>query len=355
MKTFILNKLVFISCLLAFLSTDAQPGAGDCPGLLVCADVASATVVNGSVNELNAANRGCLAASEATASYWFQVCISTSGTLAFIIDPSGTNNDYDFAVWGPNSPCPPTNAPIRCSYDATPVGGPNNDQTGLSATNPYNGNPEFDTSEGATGGDGFVIPINALVGECYVIGINNYAGGSNTFSLDFTGTAGLICSALPIELLSFECKSAGDEGIVLSWSTASEINNDYFKLERSSEGTDFQTIKIIDGQGNSTLTTHYMETDASPVSGVNYYRLTQVDFDSTKTSSYVVSCTSGGDEVVTMNVFDLSGRMVISEKTMLSEKMSSINNSGISPGIYIVHLIRSSGRTTLEKCVKKDP
>jgi hypothetical protein len=309
-------------------------------------------VVSGSINELNPTNRGCLAASEATASYWFQVCISTSGTLAFIIDPAGTNNDYDFAVWGPNSLCPPTTAPIRCSYDATPIGGPNNDKTGLSATNPYNGNPEFDVSEGATGGDGFVMEINAIAGECYVIGINNYAGGSNTFSLDFTGTAGLICSALPIELLSFDCIHKGSDGILLNWVTASEINNDYFKLERTGDGINFQTIEIIDGQGNSTTTTLYSAMDYEPLIGLNYYRLTQVDFDGNSQSSDIIACGFESNEEITLNAYDLSGRLVFSEKTTRSERINEIRKSGVADGIYILQAVESSGKATIEKCVK---
>ncbi len=328
---------------LFMLPAHSQVGAGDCPGLVVCTDQASSTVQSGSVNEINASNRGCLAASEATGSYWFNVCIGTSGTLAFIIDPSGTNNDYDFAVYGPNAPCPPTSPPIRCSYDATPVGGPNNDQTGLASNNPYNGNPEFDTSEGATGGDGFVIPINGITGECYLISINNYAGGSNTFSLDFTGSAVLICSMVPIELTQFNVNNFG--GLAsLTWTTATETNNDYFVIERSSTGGVFDSIGVIDGAGTSSTLRNYSFIDETSFLGIMYYRLRQVDFDRHSEVSNIVSLLLSEDESpITLHVFDISGKLVHSVATTYGERKKILDKLNLPKGLYALQSINYKG------------
>ena len=65
----------------------------------------------------------------------------------------------------------------------------------------------------------------------------------------------------------------------MTWETASEINNDYFTIERSLNGTDWEIITIIDGAGNSNTILAYSTLDNSPYHGVSYYRLKQTDFD----------------------------------------------------------------------------
>lgn len=106
----------------AFLSLNIFGQAGDCPGLCITSNGTYAAT-NGSTNELNASNRGCLTANEASSSFWFQVCFTSNGTFQFYIDPSGNRNDFDFAIWNTTT-CPPTTAPIRCSWAAVPPGGP---------------------------------------------------------------------------------------------------------------------------------------------------------------------------------------------------------------------------------------
>src|SRR5688500_14353124 len=82
--------------------------AGDCPGEWTCTLSQGETAVAGGTDELNGSNQGCLSSNEATSSYWYQICAANNGTLQFTIAPSGSMNDYDWAAWGPNSPCPPT-------------------------------------------------------------------------------------------------------------------------------------------------------------------------------------------------------------------------------------------------------
>jgi len=83
---------------------------------------------------------------------------------------------------------------------------------------------------------------------------------------------------LPVELSSFE--AATDNGkALLSWTTESETNNDYFQIERSGDGRSWQSIGRVNGEGTSLAPTDYQFVDPSPNSGTNYYRLRQVDFD----------------------------------------------------------------------------
>ncbi|MCX6182448.1 MAG: T9SS type A sorting domain-containing protein, partial [Bacteroidetes bacterium] len=85
-------------------------------------------------------------------------------------------------------------------------------------------------------------------------------------------------NTLPVELLSFTAKKENDK-IVIRWSTASEINNDFFSLERSVDGDKWEIIKEIKGAGNSSSLIEYSETDENPHDGISYYRLKQTDYD----------------------------------------------------------------------------
>jgi hypothetical protein len=93
---------------------------------------------------------------------------------------------------------------------------------------------------------------------------------------DFRDTDNQI--SLPIQLVSFTATKVG-EYVQLKWITASEINNDYFTIERSTDGENFQEIQFEKGAGNSNQVLTYMRYDESPKKGYNYYRLKQTDFD----------------------------------------------------------------------------
>ncbi len=94
----------------------------------------------------------------------------------------------------------------------------------------------------------------------------------------FCGANNLCNAILPAELLSFET-ICDDQMVELSWQTASEINNNYFTIERSSDGIIFNAIATIKANGNSSAVIDYSWIDDSPLSGTSYYRLKQTDFD----------------------------------------------------------------------------
>jgi hypothetical protein len=83
---------------------------------------------------------------------------------------------------------------------------------------------------------------------------------------------------LPVKLISFELFNIGTS-IEVKWSTASEINNDYFSVERSRDGENWITVGRIAGSGNSSFRKDYSLTDYSPLNGEQWYRLVQVDYD----------------------------------------------------------------------------
>jgi len=85
-------------------------------------------------------------------------------------------------------------------------------------------------------------------------------------------------SPLPVELLNFEGRQL-DKSILLNWNTASENGNNYFSVQRSADGINFNELSLVKGAGNSTQTVSYEYSDNTPISGINYYRLAQFDFD----------------------------------------------------------------------------
>lgn len=84
---------------------------------------------------------------------------------------------------------------------------------------------------------------------------------------------------LPVELIYFagEANDAGD--VLLNWTTASELNNDFFEIQRSANGDDFEAIGRVEGNGTTNEEKSYSFLDRDAKFGINYYRLKQVDFD----------------------------------------------------------------------------
>ena len=83
---------------------------------------------------------------------------------------------------------------------------------------------------------------------------------------------------LPIELLSFTPEIKPDR-VELNWTTGSEINNDYFTIERSRDLYGWGVMGFVEGAGNSSVPLSYSFSDMRPLDGLGYYRLKQTDFD----------------------------------------------------------------------------
>jgi hypothetical protein len=176
-------------------------------------------------------------------------------------------------------------------------------------------------------------------------GSGNLCGGGNVnVGAGITGGAPCGTIVLPIELLSFEAVSVGDK-VQVKWITASESINEYFTIERSSDGINFIEITRHDGAGNSSQIIEYAITDNNPLTGTSYYRLTQTNTNgSSETFSAVVvkrsamtpsidvypnpgtpgepiflSFTGFGDEEVLVVVRDIQGREYYSKVILLKD------------------------------------
>ena len=123
----------------------------------------------------------------------------------------------------------------------------------------------------------------------------NWFGESNTGQNDpedilYFQYENLLANAgniLPTELITF-IGSSKIKTIDLHWATASETNNDYFAIEKSTNEVDFEETSQVDGKGTTTSTSNYNWTDQSPKDGLNYYRLRQVDYNGDKSYSEII-------------------------------------------------------------------
>ncbi|HEX5002930.1 MAG TPA: hypothetical protein VFW78_10585 [Bacteroidia bacterium] len=100
---------------------------------------------------------------------------------------------------------------------------------------------------------------------------------------------------LPVSLIRFDAKPS-DQGVYCSWKTASEVNNDYFTLERSGNGVTFTEVARVDGSGNSSTAHEYSYTDMKPLNGTSYYRLRQTDYDGHQTVFPMVKVRVDGNQ-----------------------------------------------------------
>ena len=106
-------------------------------------------------------------------------------------------------------------------------------------------------------------------------------GSPNEFQLSF--------SLLPVELTEFRAEPLNDNRVQLYWKTETELQNEGFEIQHSSNGADWQNIAFVDGQGTTLEEKSYSYIDNRPLPGMNYYRLKQMDFDGKYEYSKVVS------------------------------------------------------------------
>ena len=106
---------------------------------------------------------------------------------------------------------------------------------------------------------------------------------------------------LPIELVSFTA-ILKNEHVDLAWTTASELNNDYFTVEKTLDLVNYETVARKDGAGNSTHTLNYFDVDHNPYNGISYYRLRQTGFDGSVSYSEIIPIDRTSTSFFDMNV-----------------------------------------------------
>lgn len=118
------------------------------------------------------------------------------------------------------------------------------------------------------------------------------------------------CLLLPIELLLFTAYSEDDD-VFLNWTTASEFNNQYFKIERSLDAINWEPVGMVPGVENSITEKHYSFIDHSLSSNIYYYRLKQVDMNGDKHYSNIIEINvNDKDKCETYEYYNLNGVMI---------------------------------------------
>jgi hypothetical protein len=157
---------------------------------------------------------------------------------------------------------------------------------------------------------------------------------------------------LPVELTSFTAKQISSN-IVLSWITATEVNNYGFDVERANTGKDtiWSKIGYINGHGNSNSSNNYRFTDDKPLSGKSQYRLKQIDNDGAFKYSNAIEVTSiilqynltqnfpnpfNPTTVITYSI-PVSSNVIINVYNVLGKLITTLVNKNQEAGIYNVN------------------
>tara|TARA_R110002124_G_scaffold137940_2_gene301072 strand:- start:31698 stop:33821 length:2124 start_codon:yes stop_codon:yes gene_type:complete len=192
------------------------------------------------------------------------------------------------------------------------------------------------------------------------VSLNSGDGFGDMYAMDNTD------SRLPIVLLSFIAERS-ELGVKLKWVTTSEINNDFFTVERSVNGIDFEPILYVQGKGTSEETNTYETLDNGPLSGRSYYRLKQTDFNGAFDYSEVIGVNAAinseletlvkifpnaispgdylnihlnknGEEEIIVKLFTLEGIEILEIRKQTNEGFKVEIPTYLKSGIYILKI-----------------
>lgn len=184
-------------------------------------------------------------------------------------------------------------------------------------------------------------------------------------------------SALPVRFSHFTAIEQQGQ-VMLNWKTASEIDNEYFSVERSSNGRDFHTIGRVEGNNTTDQTTEYQYLDEVFVAGDYYYRLKQVDFSGeysyssiaftsiqrkgeirmnlypNPTTDHLFLTVAGHDPItpIDVKVYDTFGRL-LQERVYGRTEQLVLPTSSLRSGMYTVRLFADRELLAQQRFVKQ--
>jgi len=196
--------------------------------------------------------------------------------------------------------------------------------------------------------------IGSLCNGTYTVSVTDNIMCQTT-PLSFTLTNCAI--SLPIELIAFEAQLNDKNRVDLTWKTATELNNDYFTIEKSIDAKNWYFFAQVDGSGNSTTQKDYFLTDEKPIINLNYYRLSQTDFDGTRkeigiqnvmlsVADQFILAPNPSDQSfriygnrmdeVTIEVINSIGQLIHIEKSSITDDFVEIATEQLESGVYFV-------------------
>lgn len=178
--------------------------------------------------------------------------------------------------------------------NATNTGGVNLNPGSLGNTDRnYFGLSQYTADHGLYGNfDEFRISNTTRSAGWITTSYNNQNNPASFYSVGSEVAAGALCSVLPVQITSFEAVPAPDGTVTIRWTAEQESASDKYILERSANGTNWETIKTITATGNNGVQ-KYVTRDPAPLYPVSYYRLQQVATNSSVTYSQMVSVKPG--------------------------------------------------------------
>lgn len=201
---------------------------------------------------------------------------------------------------------------------------------------------------------------------------NGTVGGcGNDFAIDDLKFASCPTGGpLPVQFLNVSARQKGS-GVGIDWKTASEFNNKYFEVEKSTDGgLNWSVINTVPSKGNGSVTKSYNSYDAKPVNGLNYYRIRQIDNDgASKYSSTVVfklnidkttasvlanpfntniivDFLSTRNQVVNSRLIDMNGKLIQNQQFNIAKGSFRKIIEGVSQlnrGLYILQITDADG------------
>ena len=179
--------------------------------------------------------------------------------------------------------------------------------------------------------------------------------GSVTSFSPFTLASSTASNPLPVEIIAFNAKLS-DNKVNLNWITASEINNDYFTIEKSKDALYWEYVNEQNGAGNSNTILKYNDVDEAPYQGISYYRLKQVDFNGDFDYSNIISVSYSKNRIdvypnpvknvlnfTNLNATDIVKIYSVNGQLVYQGNTNKVNTSTWDSGIYEVFIISSSG------------
>ncbi|MCX6180778.1 MAG: T9SS type A sorting domain-containing protein, partial [Bacteroidetes bacterium] len=139
-------------------------------------------------------------------------------------------------------------------------------------------------------------------------------------------------ATLPVDLIYFSGEKVKNTN-ELVWITATEINSDYFEVLRSADGINFESIGKVNAAGNSVDFLQYVFVDYAPLSGVNYYKLTQYDFDGANETFNVIA--------IENSLVDFKWNAIFPNPTSSAATMS-FQSEGM--GMYFLTIVDAQGK-----------
>lgn len=304
------------------------------PGNTCAGALSLSTNVTYTYNNAGATANGPICSGSVENNVWYQWCAPSnwpSGQTAYVSVYNQVCNSslgLQLSVWNTNTTCPSSsaNANVICQ------------------------NPGTLTQ--------YYYQWTPVANQCYYVTIDGYAGSACQYNI----TVGSII-ALPIELISFNAKNKTDD-VLLTWTTATEINNSYFTLEKSKDGNRFTPFQQVEGAGNSSTVKNYSALDPYPYPGINYYRLKQTDYDGTFSYSEVIAIQRKSDArslvatpqaaagkvdiryfspatgTAMLRINDATGKLMYSMPVEVAEGLNTykIDKTFLTPGVFVLSL-----------------